>query len=42
MDCNSGKEKWSFKTEGAVNSSPAVCNDVVYFGSDDGNVYALA
>ena len=26
---------------GAILSSPAVVEDVVYFGSSDGNVYAL-
>jgi outer membrane protein assembly factor BamB len=34
-------KKWSFATGGAVISSPAVANNVVYFGSEDGNLYAL-
>jgi outer membrane protein assembly factor BamB len=33
--------KWSYATGGAVESSPAVWNGVVYVGSDDNNVYAL-
>ena len=33
--------KWSYATGGAVQSSPAVVNGVVYFGSLDNNVYAL-
>jgi outer membrane protein assembly factor BamB len=34
--------KWSYTAVGAfINSSPAVANGVVYFGSDDANVYAL-
>ena len=33
--------KWSYTTGGAVESSPAVANGVVYIGSDDGNLYAL-
>ena len=33
--------KWSYATGGAVHSSPAVANGVVYIGSDDFNVYAL-
>ena len=33
--------KWSYATGGAVQSSPAVANGVVYVGSDDWNVYAL-
>lgn len=32
---------WKFKTEHAVTSSPAVSGDVVYFGSEDGNLYAV-
>lgn len=32
---------WSFQTGGAIRSAPAVINDVVYLGSDDGSVYAL-
>ena len=31
---------WTATTNGAVRSSPAVANGVVYVGSDDGNVYA--
>ncbi|MCX7912781.1 MAG: PQQ-binding-like beta-propeller repeat protein [Dehalococcoidales bacterium] len=37
----SGRLKWSFATGGAIHSSPAVVNGVVYFGSRDGNIYAL-
>ena len=33
--------KWRFKAEDRVMSSPAVVNGVVYFGSFDGNLYAL-
>lgn len=32
---------WSFPTRWPVTSSPALVNGVVYFGSADGNVYAL-
>jgi outer membrane protein assembly factor BamB len=32
---------WSFTTGGAVGSSPAVINDMVFVGSDDYKVYAL-
>jgi eukaryotic-like serine/threonine-protein kinase len=35
------KLQWSFQTGGAVNSPPAVVNGVAYFGSQDGNVYAV-
>ena len=33
--------KWAFKTEGPIRSSPAVADGVVYFGSYDGNLYAV-
>ena len=32
---------WKFETGGDVNSSPSVVGGVVYFGSGDGNLYAL-
>jgi eukaryotic-like serine/threonine-protein kinase len=36
-----GELAWSFKTRGSVDSSPVICGEVVYVGSDDGNLYAL-
>jgi outer membrane protein assembly factor BamB len=33
--------KWTFSTNGAVYSSPAVAGGMVYFGSADGNLYAV-
>jgi outer membrane protein assembly factor BamB len=42
LDADSGMERWKFKTEGAVNSSAVVHCEVVYFGSDDGHLYAVA
>jgi outer membrane protein assembly factor BamB/predicted nucleic acid-binding Zn ribbon protein len=36
-----GLVEWAFTTDGAINSSPAVANGTVYFGSRDGKVYAL-
>ena len=33
---------WTFKAAGPVKSSPAIVQDRVFIGSDDGNVYALA
>ena len=33
--------KWTFATHGAIVSSPTVANGVVYFGSADGNLYAV-
>lgn len=32
---------WTFETQGPVISSPVLANDVVYIGSEDGNLYAL-
>lgn len=36
-----GNLKWTFSTGGAIHSSPAVVNGVVYVGSRDGYIYAL-
>jgi outer membrane protein assembly factor BamB len=33
--------KWAFPTHGAIVSSPAVANGTVFFGSTDGNLYAV-
>ena len=34
--------KWRFHTKGKILSSAAVVNGIVYFGSNDGNVYAVS
>ncbi len=39
---NTNQILWSNATGGAVWSSPAVAEGVVYIGSNDGNVYALS
>ncbi|MES2709786.1 MAG: PQQ-binding-like beta-propeller repeat protein [Verrucomicrobiota bacterium] len=36
-----GEEKWAFRTQGRVDSSPVVTGSNVVFGSDDGKVYAV-
>ncbi|WP_183561930.1 PQQ-binding-like beta-propeller repeat protein [Mucilaginibacter sp. SP1R1] len=36
-----GAVKWNFKTRGEVLSSPAICNGIVYIGSQDHNLYAI-
>ena len=41
VDAQTGQEKWRFATGGAVFSSPAVADDVVYFGSADAGFYAV-
>ncbi len=33
--------KWAHQTNGPVRSSPAVTNETIYFGSGDGNLYAV-
>ena len=32
---------WTYKSGGAIWSSPAVADNTIYFGSNDGNIYAL-
>jgi PQQ-like domain len=41
LDANTGAELWSYTTGGAVYSSPAVANGMVYIGSDDGKLYCF-
>ncbi len=50
LDIKDGSKKWTFKTKGAIYSSPAVAertavkgqsNGIVVIGSGDGNIYAL-
>jgi outer membrane protein assembly factor BamB len=41
LNASSGIFQWSYETGGAIYSSPAVANGVVYVGSTDNNVYAI-
>jgi outer membrane protein assembly factor BamB len=41
VDTKSGQEKWRFRTEGGVFSSPLIADGVAYVGSWDWNVYAV-
>jgi outer membrane protein assembly factor BamB len=41
VDAAAGKVRWTFFTEGPVRFAPAVWEDRVYVGSDDGYVYCL-
>lgn len=41
LDARTGREVWSFYTEGPVRLAPSIVKDRVYFGSDDGRVYCL-
>lgn len=42
IDTRSGKERWSYITDGPVRIAPTLANDRVYFGSDDGHAYCVA
>jgi outer membrane protein assembly factor BamB len=42
VDLETGKENWSFQSDGKIRSSPTVVDGRVYFGSWDGNVYAVS
>jgi len=41
IDTSSSQKLWSFPTGKAVESSPTVVDGIVYFGSNDHNLYAL-
>ena len=41
LNAETGDLIWSFLTDGNIYSSPAVVDGVAYFGSYDGNFYAL-
>ena len=38
---NLGAVRWKFKTDDKIFSSPVIMNEIVYFGSADGYLYAL-
>ena len=42
LDASTGDLLWRYQTGDDVSSSPAVVGGVVYVGSDDGYVYAIA
>jgi len=42
LDARTGKERWTFFTEGPVRLAPFVSGDKVYVGSDDGCIYCLS
>ena len=41
LDRMTGKDKWTFLTEGRIDSSPVIVGERVYVGSLDGNLYVL-
>jgi outer membrane protein assembly factor BamB len=42
LDAATGKERWTYFTEGPIRLAPTVSDGRVYLGSDDGNVYCLS
>ena len=42
LDRKTGNQVWSFKTRARIESSPVVVGDRVFFGSGDGNLYAVS
>ena len=42
MATNVKQEMWTYETGAQVFSSPTASNSVVYVGSNDGNLYAIA
>jgi outer membrane protein assembly factor BamB len=41
VDLTTRKFDWTFRTGGTIRSSPALANNVIYVGSDDGRLYAI-
>src|SRR5208283_2034108 len=41
LNAQTGALIWSYQTNGNIYSAPTVANGVLYFGSDDHNVYAV-
>jgi outer membrane protein assembly factor BamB len=41
FECPEKEIDWSFKTNGAIWSSPTMCNDNVIFGNDAGELYSI-
>jgi outer membrane protein assembly factor BamB len=41
LDAKTGRELWSFYTEGPVRLAPTIADGRAFFGSDDGSVYCL-
>ena len=41
LNADSGKVAWRYFAEGSVRLAPAVVDDTVYFGADDGYLYAV-
>ena len=42
LQIKDGKTLWTFATRGKVESSPVVCGDKVFVGSEDGRLYMVS
>ncbi len=42
LDARTGRQRWTFFTEGPVRLAPSIADDRVYVGSDDGCAYCLS
>lgn len=42
LDLKTGKQLWKYTTEGPIRFAPVAWKDAVYFGSDDGCLYAVS
>lgn len=42
IDRRTGRPRWTFPTRAAIDSSPVVVDDRVFFGSNDGNIYGVS
>jgi len=42
LDQATGQPRWTFQTQGEVDSSPVICSDKVVFGSGDGRIYIVS
>lgn len=41
INTKTGKQIWSYKTDGSIYSSPTVTDGIVYVGSNDGYIHAV-
>jgi len=41
LDPETGEEKWNFRTDSSLYAAPFIFNNIVYLGSEGGNIYAL-
>ncbi|WP_254764804.1 PQQ-binding-like beta-propeller repeat protein [Natrinema marinum] len=41
FDASTGEQLWTYRTGNAVHSTPVVTDDTIYFGSNDGYIYAI-